>query len=142
MAQADEKELFHQLMLYTLEHARSHPEFIHQYVVDAFGAQCAGGGSKPIQVAFALIGLHLHLDRGYDGRQVQLAHMSLARRRRSWPLFAAPGERGSVRVADVADAAPGPDRDRAIERWMACVWSAWHASHAAVRDLVEAELDV
>jgi hypothetical protein len=33
--------------------------FVHQYVVDAWAAQHAENGSKPIGVAFALIGLYL-----------------------------------------------------------------------------------
>ncbi len=31
---------------------------------------------------FALVDLYLACERGYTGRQVQLAHMALARRRR------------------------------------------------------------
>src|ERR1700722_16235880 len=89
-----EEELMHQLTYYTLEHARSDRRFLHQHIVDAYGAQTADRTTKPIRIVFSLIGLHLHLERGYTGRQVQLAHMALARRRRSWPSLPLPAERG------------------------------------------------
>ena len=51
-----EQEQFDQLCFYTL--AKQDGPFIHQHVVDAFAAQHADQDSKPIGVAFALIGLY------------------------------------------------------------------------------------
>jgi hypothetical protein len=51
--------------------------FIHQNVVDAWMAQHANETTKPIGLTFALIGLYLHIERGFSGRQVQRAHMTL-----------------------------------------------------------------
>ena len=59
---------------------RSHPAFIHQFVVDAFTAQHADEASKPIAVAFALVGLYLAVERQFSSRQIRLAHMKRARR--------------------------------------------------------------
>src|SRR3954453_23804420 len=80
-----EKSACHELSYYTLAHGAL--TFIHQHVVDAFAAQDADGDDKPIRLTFALVGLYLHVERGYTGRQVQLAHMALARQKRAWPKF-------------------------------------------------------
>ena len=123
-----------ELSAYTLTHGDA--SFIHQHVVDAFAAQHATPHSKAIGVAFALIGLHLHLERGYTGREVQRAHMRLARKRKQWPFFDPPTERGALTVVDVMRAPPGRERDQAIEDWCVAVWKAWRASHERVAALL------
>ncbi len=72
-----DKEAYNELCCYTLAHGDT--SFIHQHVVDAFAAQTAGDGTKPIALAFALIGLYLHVEREFSGKQVQRAHMFLER---------------------------------------------------------------
>ncbi len=129
-----EQGAYHELCAYTL--TRGDPRFIHQYVVDAYAAQHATAESKRIGLAFALIGLYLHLERGYSGRQVQLAHMRLARKRKEWPTFDLPEQRGSLTVFHALEAAPGAERDRALREWSASVWHAWQASHSRVVDLL------
>jgi len=136
---ADES-LFHELAFYTLE--RRDPEFIHQHAVDAFAAQNANEDSKPIAVYFALIGLYLYIEKGFTGRQVQLAHMQLARHRKQWPTFSMPAARGEVTVAHVLAAKPGEPRDAMIRAWCASVWQAWSVNHAAIRVLVRSELGI
>ena len=76
-------EAYHELCAYTLSHGA--PEFLHQHVVDAFAAQGASVESKPIGVTMALVGLYLHAERGFTGRQVQRVHMLLAQRKRQCP---------------------------------------------------------
>jgi len=123
-----------ELSAYTLTHGD--PGFIHQHVVDAFAAQHATAKSSAIGVAFALIGLYLHLARGYSGRQVQAAHRRLAQRRRQWPAFDPPRDTGELTVIDVMRSPPGAERDRAIEDWCGSVWAAWRGSHARVAALL------
>jgi len=106
--------------------------FVHQHVVDAWMAQTADESTKPIGILFALVGLHLHLERGFSGREVQRAHMRLAKRREVWPAFPLPADRGQIGPAEVLSAAPGPDRVRAIDAWCASVWSAFEPSHDTV----------
>jgi hypothetical protein len=134
-----EEDAHNELSAYTL--TRGDASFIHQHVVDAFAAQHATPRSKAIGVAFGLIGLYLHLERGYTGRAVQRAHMRLGRLRRQWPRFDPPADRGALTVIDVMRSPPGPPRDGAIEAWCASVWEAWHASHdrvaAMLRELGE-----
>jgi len=126
----EDRVAYDELAAYTLAHGD--PAFIHQHVVDAFAAQHATPDSKPIGVAFALIGLYLHLERGRTGREVQQAHMRLARTRQGWPPFVPPRERGEVTIHDVLVAPPGPARDLAIEAWCASVWQAWSGSRDEV----------
>src|SRR2546421_11558897 len=89
--------------------------FVHQHVVDAWAAQHADERSKPIGVAFALIGLYLHLEKGFTGREVQRVHMRLSQPRgrgagrKDWPRFKLPRQRGVMTVRDVM-AAPESDR--------------------------------
>lgn len=135
-ADPDEVEAYHHLCAYTLTHGDA--TFIHQHVVDAWAAQHASPASKPIGVAFALIGLCLHLERGLNGREVQLAHMRLAKDRHPWPTFALPAARGDLTARDVLAVPDGRDRVHAIDAWCASVWEAWHESHGRVRDLIEA----
>lgn len=130
----DDADTYNALCCYTLAHGD--PAFIHQHVVDAFAAQHADERSKPIGVAFALIGLYLHVIRGFSGREVQRAHMTLAKRKRTWPAFALSRERGDVTVADVMSKAAGPERDAAIDEWCASVWSAYRDSHQTVVELL------
>jgi hypothetical protein len=130
-----EVEAYDALQCYTLAHGK--PEFIHQHVVDAWTAQHADEQTKPIGLTFALVGLYLHLERGFSGRQVQRAHMALGRRKRSWPSFILPRDRGSVTASQVMAAPPGPQRDRAIDAWCASVWDAFRENHALVADLLQ-----
>jgi hypothetical protein len=124
----------HELQCYTLGHGG--PEFIHQHVVDAWMAQHADERTKPIGLAFALVGLYLHLEKGFSGRQVQLAHMALGRHRKGWPSFPLPATRGAMTATDVMAAPPGPERDRAIGAWCASVWQAYQPSRNAVAALL------
>src|SRR6266404_5784085 len=117
------EDAYHEVCYYTLAHRD--PSFIHQHVVDAFAAQHADEQTKPIKLTFALVGLHLHVEKQFSGREVQRVHMGLARRKRAWPSFALPHERGSMTVADVLAAPAGPERDKAIHAWCASVWEAF-----------------
>ena len=130
-----EQQAQEELQCYTL--ARGDLEFIHQHVVDAWTAQHADASTKPIGLTFALVGLYLHLERRFTGRQVQRAHMELSRQGRTWPSFPLPVGRGTVTAVDVMAAQPGPSRDQAIDVWCRSVWDAFSDSHQAVAHLVE-----
>ena len=127
-------DAYNTLCCYTLAHGD--PAFIHQHAVDAFTAQHADETTKPIGLTFALVGLHLHVDRGFSGRQVQRAHMILAKEKRTWPAFVLPRDRGRMTVVDVMRFAEGPERDEAIDRWCEAVWEAFRENRASVVDLL------
>jgi hypothetical protein len=129
------QEAYNQLAYYTLSHQG--PDFIHQNVVDAFTAQNANEKTKPIAIAFALIGLYLHVEKGFTGKQVQLAHMQLANQQKSWPAFALPQDRGNITVFDVLATEPGRSRDEMIGKWCISVWSAFEKSREKVIGLLE-----
>ena len=115
--------VLYELSAYTLGHG--HPAFLHQHVVDAYAAQHHSDGAARIRIAFALIGLYLTFERGYTGREVQLAHMKLGRVKREWPRFEAPAGRAALTVADVMAAEAGPARDEVLMEWARAVWMWW-----------------
>lgn len=129
---------YSELSYYTLAHPD--PAFIHQHIVDAYAAQMADENTKPIKLAFALIGLYLDLVKNYSGREVQIAHMQLANKRKQWPLFLLPEHRGTITAADVVAVPPGDERDDMIRKWCASVWEAYRDSHQMVAELVQVEL--
>ena len=130
----DEQAQFDELCFYTLSH--DDRAFIHQHVVDSFAAQLATVDTKPIKITFALVGLYLRLERGYTGREVQLAHMHLAwPPRRKWPRLSLPQERGTMRVGDVLATPAGEARDRAIDAWCRSVWDTWQHARPAIMQL-------
>jgi hypothetical protein len=133
-----QRERYHELTAYTL--SLRDPSFIHQYVVDAFAAQTADENTKPITLAFALVGLYLAAERQYSGKQVQRVHTLLARRRKRWPRFGIPELRGAITVRDVMDIPPGPERDEMIRTWAGSVWQAYSAQRTGVLDLLKTEL--
>jgi hypothetical protein len=124
-----------ELQCYTLAHGSR--DFIHQHVVDAWAAQHADAQTKPMALAFALVGLYLHVERGASGRRVQQVHMALSRQKRDWPVMVLPEERGELTVGDVMAAPTGPERDRAIDAWCESVWNAFSENRQPVRHLVE-----
>lgn len=129
---------YNELAYYTLSHRD--PSFIHQLLVDAYTAQLADANTKPIALAFALIGLYLHNEKGYSGKQVQQAHMKLAARRRQWPQLKLPLARGNLTARDVLAADPGQMRDEMIEKWCRAVWESYVDIHEEVRRLVKDNL--
>lgn len=133
-AMSVEEEAYQEVSAYTL--TRGDSTFIHQHVVDAWAAQHAHAGSKPIGVFFALVGLYLHVERGQTGRDVQRAHMALARRPEVWPVGTLPPSRGAMTALDVLAAPEGPARDAAISLWATSVWEAYAGSRVAVEALL------
>jgi|SRR5581483_2592783 len=137
MKQTD-PDVYNELACYTLAHRD--PFFIHQLAVDAYTAQSADAQTKPMAVAFALIGLCLHFEKGYSGKQVQQAHMRLAARRKQWPQLPLPSHRGAIEISHVLATAPGSERDEMIERWCRAVWEASAGVHEQVRRPVKDHL--
>lgn len=131
-------EVFHELSFYTLAHPS--PTFIHQHSVDAFTAQTANETTKPIAITFALIGLYLFLDKNYTGRQVQLAHMKLAKNKKPWPKISLPKQGSTITVHDVMNTNAGNERDLMIKQWCEEVWKLYAESRSAIIKIVEEEL--
>jgi hypothetical protein len=109
-------------------------EFIHQLAVDAYAATHVLVGSKPITAVFAVVGLYLVNERGYTGRQAQLAHMRMARTPKQWPRLQPPDVRASMTVWDVLQT-PAQRRQSAIKQWSAAVWQTWQPRCAEVERL-------
>jgi hypothetical protein len=135
-----DQDLYNELSLYTLQH--NDPAFIHQYMVDTYAAQYADKNTKPITTAFALMGLYLHLEKNYSGKEVQKAHMQMGKKKREWPRFQFPKERGQITVADVLKAKPGISRDKMINKWSYSVWRAWSENQTKIAYWLKSELNI
>lgn len=129
-----EEDAYHELCAWTLTHPGT---FVHQHVVDAWMAQHADERTRPIGITFALVGLYLHLVHGFTGREVQRAHMALARGKHDWPRVTLPANRGSFTVAEVLRAPEGPARERAIDEWCAAAWAAYAGAEGEVSALLK-----
>ena len=129
------RALMNELTYYTLAHGD--PAFIHQHVVDAYGAQHVRPSASTIGAAFTLAGLYLAVERHFTGRQVQRMYMLMARASKQWPRFDPPDDAGPITAGDVLAVEAGPLRDQAILRWCASVWTAWSAEHDHVRAMVD-----
>ena len=129
-----EQDAYDELRCYALELGDA--SFILQHVVDAFTAQHADEKTKPIALTFALVGLYLHIEKRYSGKQVQRAHMVLARHKRLWPTFPLPHERGAMSAVDAMATPAGVERAQAIDAWCVSVWQAFQECHRAVADLL------
>jgi hypothetical protein len=126
--------LINELTYYTLTHGD--PRFIHQHLVDAYGAQHVRQSVSTIGAAFSLAGLYLAVERGFSGRQVQQMHIVMSSRSKHWPRFDPPPDVGPMTVADVLAVEPGPGRDEKLMQWCASIWRAWSAEHSRVKEMV------
>lgn len=126
-------ELFGELSAYEIE--VSDFRFLHQYSVDAYGAQHTGDSTRNITTVFSLVGLYLAIEKGYTGRQVQLTHMELAKQKVQWPRLSSPVSHNEVTVNDVMQAEPGKARDAMQRKWMEAVWKEWSEHHEWVRQV-------
>jgi hypothetical protein len=129
------RALAYELTYYTLGHAD--PRFIHQHLVDAYGAQHVRASKSNIGAAFTLAGIYLAVERGFTGRQVQQMHIVMARRPRVWPAFEPPADTAAMTVADVLAVDPGRERDEALIKWCGSVWAAWAPEQQRVRQMLE-----
>jgi Family of unknown function (DUF5946) len=121
------QDLNTELSAYTL--SLQDPEFLHQLVVDTYAAQHATLEKKPIYVTFGLVGLYLTYEKGFTGKQVQKAHMSLANKSKTWPKFISQTHEWPLTVADVMEVPEGEQRNVMIKKWGESVWQIWRVNH-------------
>lgn len=136
------QEAYDQLSFYTL--AKQDEDFIHQNIVDAFACQYADENTKPIKLAFGLMGLYLTLEKGYTGRMVQIAHKTMAEKNKdkNWPKFPHKKREFEMSVFDVLGTSPGVERDGVIRQWCQAVWEGYADCQQEVRDWLKRELDI
>lgn len=137
---ASTQDPYNELAFYTLAHPS--PSFIHQHVVDAYAVQKADENTKPIAIVFGLIGLYLHVEKNFTGKQVQKAHMQLAKRRKQWFRPRLPENRGAIVIAHVLAAAAGAQRDAMIHDWCVSVWEACKETRPQIAELAKNELGI
>lgn len=129
------EEQYNELSFYTLSHQDI--SFIHQHIVDAYGAQTADENTKAIRIIFSLVGLYLYVEKNFTGRQVQQFHMEMAKSKKQWPKIDLPAKRGEINVSDVLAVSPGAERDKMIRKWCETVWDAYKDSRDVIANLVE-----
>jgi Family of unknown function (DUF5946) len=137
-------QLYGEVQGFALEHLELVRD-LHQLSVDAYAAQHAprqaAGEIPPISVAYALVGLHLALDRGASGAEVHAAHQRMGKPDPSWPRLPAPRRTGAMTVFDIAAAGAMvgsvAGHTKAVRAWAAAVWQAWAAQHATVTALAD-----
>lgn len=118
---------YDELTFYTL--SLRDKEFIHQHVVDAYGAQNADENTRPIALFFSLAGLYLLVEKKYTGRQVQKAHQVMAAKTKDFIKIGLPQHRGDISIQNVLDETAGPMRNKKILEWCASVWAAYADQH-------------
>jgi hypothetical protein len=126
------RELYYEITYYTL--SKNDASFIHQHVVDAYAAQHSGERTRNITTVFALIGLYLTTERRYTGKQVQQAHMKIAKVHKDWPRLEQPARPAELTVMDVLLADTDEKKDAVIRRWSESVWESWEHQHARIRE--------
>ena len=132
-------DAYNELLEYTL----SHPDqryFIHQHIVDAYGAQHITENTKPVAAAASLMGLYLFVERNYSGKEVQKAHMQAGNKMKEWPKLQIPTEKARITVADVLAVFPGESRDRKIKEWVRAVWDLWRKEQKRIAQFSDANL--
>ena len=105
--------------------------FFHQTGVDTYAAQHPRL-DRPATLAFALAGLHLVLDVGRTGFQVQQAHTALSERRVVAPAFPILPTREAGTVADALRRVRVLGAQNAVEEWSRRVWKCYGPVHADV----------
>jgi len=89
---------------------------------------------------FGLIGLYLALEKGYTGRQVQLAHMKIANRRKDWPRPELPPRMAELTVLDVLRAGTDAEKEEMLMKWAESVWRIWEHQHGWIQEVTEGTL--
>ncbi|MEA3049838.1 MAG: hypothetical protein QOG84_1674 [Sphingomonadales bacterium] len=113
----------------------------HRLTVDAYTAQHPGvpGRRSAQSVQVHLAGLYLTLERGLDAAAVARVMQRLADGRSHAWLEPPPLATGAG-VAELIEAAGGPDYGARARAWAEAVWQAWAPHHSAIRAEAEAAL--
>ena len=131
-------EQYYELAYYTLSHKGE--DFIHQHIVDAFAIQTANEHTKPIKITYSLIGIYLHIEKGYTGKQVQMAHVEMSKKSKIFPPIILPSNRGEISIADVLKITNTEQRDKQIHDWCASIWKAFATQQELIKNITESLL--
>jgi hypothetical protein len=80
-----------------------------------------------------LIALCCYLERGYHPHDTTGAVLKALERASDFEWLEPPIDPGSVTILDVYRAATVEAETKAVEAWVASVWSAWSAHHRTLR---------
>ncbi len=133
-------QLYRELSAFTL--SLRDKDFPHQLAVDSYAAQHYGPNMKRITITFALIGLCLTFEHNFTGREVQLAHVSLGKKRRDWPEFNNRVNSGSVTVLDVLRNVTNENYNELLRNWGRAIWESWNPEQSRVEALITKYLNI
>jgi hypothetical protein len=113
----------------------------HRLTVDAYTAQHPGvpGRRSAQSVHVHLAGLYLTLERGLDAPAVARAMQRLADGR-VYAWLDPPPLATEIGVAELIEAAAGPEYGERARAWAEGVWRAWAPYHSAIRPEAEGAL--
>lgn len=106
---------------------------VHQFTVDAYAVQHAGGPHPDKSVAVHFAGLHLAFARGVKAPYIAPLLQQMASHVTSWPHFELPNARVTQTIADVA---MSDDHITGVREWAREVYESWSQHHAAIEDLL------
>ncbi len=125
------RQLYDQLAFYTLAH-QDQQYFIHQLIVDAYGAQHIAASTKPVAVFSTLVGLYLFSECGCSGKEVQDAHRRFGNSMKAFKRSGLPAGKAAMNIAMVLRVPEGQQRDEAIKQWAREVWHSWQGERDQV----------
>lgn len=105
------------------------PDFIHQTAVDAYAAQHSRENDTRMMV-FALLGLHLVLQKGCTGAQVQRVHQVLAQLDHPLPMIHPVDTIGTGSAGAALSSVAEVGVPSAVTRWAERVWTAYSPVHS------------
>jgi phosphoglycolate phosphatase-like HAD superfamily hydrolase len=116
---------------------------VHRMIVDAYMTQHANfatpAGRRSVIVH--LVGLHLVLERGMEGKAVGAVLDQLFPDKRDAPPLAPRPPAGPLTIAHLQAATDLEDHDRRGRAWAQSVWTMWAPHHHQVRALADAAID-
>ncbi|WP_298517591.1 DUF5946 family protein [uncultured Kordia sp.] len=76
------------------------------------------------------------IEKGFSGKEVQLFHMKMTKRKVEWPVITLPQNRGDITVEDVLNATSDTEKDQKILQWYEAVWEAFVDNRQVIANLV------
>ena len=109
---------------------------VHQFTVDSYAVQHAGGIHPDKSVAVHLSGLYLSMVREVRPTDIAPILQKLATHTSEWPHFAPPSQKSSLTIFDVAMAGSTEDHIRIVREWARSVWDLWTPHHSTIAEFL------
>ena len=115
---------------------------IHQFTVNAYAVQHAGGPHPDKSVDIHLFGLYLGLQKGIRSPYIPPLLQRLVAAIEVWPHYEPPTKSVALTVFDLALCDSTEDHIRVSREWAQLVWESWSEYHTDVARLVSHHLSL